>query len=59
MPKTEAGKSRQYHALYNQYRRAYDGGGCFGFDLPTMHAQEPEVWARMRALCGIKEGDSS
>ena len=40
-PKSRAGAVRQIDILIRRYRRDYAGGGHFGFDLPTMNANEP------------------
>ncbi len=49
-PKSHAGALRQINALIRRYMRDYAGGGMFGFDWPTMRANEPEVYQRIRNL---------
>lgn len=41
-PKTIAGADRQYRILLRAYKRAYDGGGTFGWDSRTLAINEPE-----------------
>ncbi len=49
-PKSRAGAARQIDTLIRRYTRVYAGGGMFGFDWPTMRAQEPEIYQRIRQL---------
>jgi hypothetical protein len=58
-PKTDAGADRQYRILIKQYRRAYDGGGMFGYDAPTLAINEPELAAYLERLCNFSERDAS
>jgi len=48
--KSAAGAQRQYNTLYRMYTRAFDGGGAFGFDWPTMRSNWPECYERMQFL---------
>ncbi len=49
-PKTKNGAARQIDQLINAYRRAFAGGGSFGFDWPTMRLNDPDTYERIRAL---------
>jgi len=49
-PKTIAGADRQHRILLKQYMRAYRGGGMFGWDTRTLHANEPELFAYLTRL---------
>jgi hypothetical protein len=50
MPKTKRGASRQFNAILNAYRRAFAGGGMFGFDWPTMRINAPDTYAKLHTL---------
>ena len=49
-PKSKAGCIRQINACINAYRRAFSGGGSFGFDWSTMRLNDPETFERIRTL---------
>ena len=53
MPKSKRGMWRQYWALLNAYKRAFDGGGGFGWDWPTLRLNDPETYAKLKALQAI------
>ena len=55
-PKSKAGCERQLNALVNQYRKAFAGGGSFGFDWPTMRLNDPENYERARCLQNLWHG---
>lgn len=50
MPKTRRGARKQADALINQYRRAFSGGGSFGFDWPTFRMNSPDVYNHLEAI---------
>lgn len=50
MPKTKRGAWRQYDAIWNAYRRAYAGGGMFGFDWPTFRVNWPEAYDHIQKM---------
>lgn len=54
-PKTLNGADRQHWILLNQYKRAYDGGGTFGYDWPTLRANEPELSAYLTKLSHFED----
>lgn len=56
LPKSKRGAVRQYNILLNAYKRAFDGGGMFGFDWPTMRANDPDTYAKIQALKTIYKG---
>jgi hypothetical protein len=55
-PKSAAGSAQQYDRLMRMYMRAYDGSGSFGWDWPTLRANEPEVYAKLRELHALSRG---
>ncbi len=54
-PKTIEGADRQYRILLKQYKRAYDGGGTFGWDSRTLYANEPELSAYLTKLSHFED----
>ena len=53
LPKTREGAARQWNALIHAYRKAYSGGGAYGFDWPTLSANAPEVYTRLKLIAGM------
>ena len=49
-PKSKNGCERQIDSLIRAYRKAFAGGGSFGFDWATMRLNDPETYERIRAL---------
>lgn len=49
-PHSREGALRAYDATLRRYMRDYAGGGAYGYDWPTMRAQAPETYARLREL---------
>jgi hypothetical protein len=49
-PRSRAGAVRQYNAALRAYVRAFDGGGAFGYDWPTMRSNSVETFEFLRAL---------
>lgn len=54
-PKTMAGADWQYRVLLRAYKRAYDGGGMFGWDSRTLAINEPELSAYLTRLSHFEE----
>ena len=54
-PKTIEGADWQYKILLRAYKRAYDGGGMFGWDSRTLYANEPELSAYLTRLSHFGE----
>lgn len=54
-PKSKAGADRQYRVLLKQYKRAYAGGGTFGWDSRTLAINEPELSAYLNRLSNFEE----
>jgi hypothetical protein len=52
-PRSRRGAFRRYRAVYRAYARAYDGGGMFGMDWPTLRLNEPEAYAYLQALSAL------
>lgn len=46
MPKSKRGALRQRNAIIRAYKRAFAGGGSFGFDWPTFRLNWPEGFQR-------------
>lgn len=55
-PRSVAGARRQYNAVVRVYRRAYAGGGQFGFDWPTFRVNWSEGYAVARRCADIIGG---
>jgi hypothetical protein len=53
MPKSKRGAYRQYRALLRAYKRAFDGGGAFGWDWPTLRLNSPETYTKIEALRAV------
>lgn len=49
-PVSEQGADYQHRILLRAYMRAYNGGGMFGYDTRTLHANEPELFAYLARL---------
>ena len=54
-PKTIVGADQQYRRLLKAYKRAYDGGGTFGWDSRTLAINEPELSAYLTRLSHFEE----
>lgn len=54
-PRTRAGAVRQYGAIVRTYKRAFAGGGLFGWDWPTFRMNWPEGHARAWHLYKLAE----
>jgi hypothetical protein len=48
--RTREGAARRYNALLRAYRIAFAGGGMFGFDWPTLRANDPVTYRKLRIL---------
>ena len=53
MPKSRRGAMRQYNALMSAYKRAFAGGGTFGWDHRTMRLNDSETYAKLQALRAV------
>jgi hypothetical protein len=52
-PKTRAGAERQYDAVIRAYKRAFDGGGMFGWDWRTFEINWQEGYAKAQRLAQL------
>jgi hypothetical protein len=49
-PVSERGADYQHRTLLRAYKRAYDGGGMFGWDTRTLAINEPELFRYLTRL---------
>ena len=54
-PATKRGAARRFYAALAAYKRAYAGGGAFGWDWPTLRANEPELYAYFKTLNALNQ----
>jgi hypothetical protein len=52
-PRTRRGAQRQYDAIVRAYKRAFAGGGMFGWDGPTFRANWPEGYQRAQDIAAL------
>jgi len=51
--RTRRGADRRYRSVINSYKRAFAGGGAFGFDVPTLRLNDEASYLEIRALASI------
>jgi hypothetical protein len=49
-PRSKRGANVRYSAVLNAYKRAFDGGGSFGWDWPTLRSNWPEAYQYLQSL---------
>jgi len=54
-PRTKRGAQRQYNAILRAYKIAFAGGGTFGWDSRTFHANWPEAWEKVDELIHLSQ----
>lgn len=52
-PRTKRGANRQYSAILRAYRTAFNGGGSFGWDWPTLRLNWPKGFVKLQSLKSI------
>jgi hypothetical protein len=52
-PRSKRGANRQYSAILRAYKRAFDGGGAFEWDWPTLRSNWPEGYAKLQTLKSV------
>jgi hypothetical protein len=52
-PRSKRGANQRYGAVIRAYKRAFAGGGAFGWDWPTLRLNWPEAHAYLQCLKDI------